>query len=71
MYDFLKGKAEEDSVRLHKSRYNYVLFYLIEMCIGYLCMWTHTHLVDDGDYHTFMAQSLCMVVFMDLSTHER
>ena len=45
----LKGKEKEDSEKLHKSRYNYVLFYLIELCIGYLCMCTHAHLVDDGD----------------------
>ena len=51
--DVFKSKAEEDSAKLHKSRYNYIFFYLIELCIGYLCMCTHTHLVDDGDYHTF------------------
>ena len=51
--DVLKGKAEEDNAKLHKSRYNYILFYLIELCIGYLNICTHTHLFDDGDYHTF------------------
>ena len=56
--DVLKGKEEEDSLKLQKSRYNYVLFDLIEVCIGYLCMCTHTHLVDDGDYHTFRITDL-------------
>ena len=51
--DGFKGKEEEDSAKLHKSRYNFVFFYLIEPCIGYLCMCTHAHLVDDSDYHTF------------------
>ena len=34
-------------------QYHYVFLYLTELCIGYLCMCTHAHLVDDGDYHTF------------------
>ena len=46
--DVLKGKAEEGSAKIHKSRYNYVLFYFIELCIGCLCMCTHAHLVDDS-----------------------
>ena len=47
--DVWKFKAEEDSAKLHKSRYNFVFFYLIELCVGYLCMCTHAHLVDDCD----------------------
>ena len=35
--DFLKDKGEEDNAKLHKSRYNFVFFYLIELCIGYCC----------------------------------
>ena len=50
--DVLKGKAKEDSAKIHKSRYNYVFFCLIELCIRYLCMCTHIHLVDDDDYDT-------------------
>ena len=33
------------------TQYHYVFLYLIELCIGYLCMCTHAHLVDDDDYH--------------------
>ena len=64
--DVLKGKAEEDSVKLHKSRYNYVLFYLIELCIWYLCMCTHAHLVNDGDYHTFRLNLFYMIYKLTL-----
>ena len=64
--DVLKGKVEEDSAKLHKSRYNYVFFYLIELCIGYLCMCTHAHLVDDGDYHTFRRTLFYLIYKLNL-----
>ena len=35
------------------TQYHYVFLYLIELCIGYLCMCTHAHFFDDDDYHTF------------------
>ena len=64
--DVLKGKAKEDNAKLHKSRYTYVFFYLIELCIGYLCMCTHTHLVDNGDYHTFNLTLLYLIYKLTL-----
>ena len=67
--DVLKGKAKEDSAKLHKSRYNYVFFYLIELCIGYLCMCTHTHLVDDDDSsYTFILSLLYLIYKVSLTS---
>ena len=64
--DVLKGKVEEDGVKFHKSRYNYVFFYLIEMFIGYLCMCTHAHLVDDDDYNTFRIDLFYLIYKLNL-----
>ena len=59
--DVLKGKAEEDSAKLHC-----VFFCLIELCIGYLCMCTHTHLVDDDDYHTLLLSLFYLIYKLNL-----
>ena len=66
--DVLKGKAEEDSAKLHKSRYNCVFFCLIELYIGYLCMCTHAHWVDDGDYHTFRWTLFYLIYKLNLNS---
>ena len=40
--DVLKGKAEEDSGKLHKSRYNYVFFIWLNGVLGiYACAHMH------------------------------
>ena len=64
--DVLKGKAKEDSTKLHKSRYNYVFFDLIELCIGYLCMCTNAHSVHDDDYHTFRITLFYLIYKLNL-----
>ena len=41
-------------------------FYLIGLCIGYLCMCTHTNLVDDDDYHTFRLTLFYLIYKLNL-----
>ena len=43
-----------------------MFYYLIELCIGYLCMCTHTHLVYDDDYHTFMLALFYLIYKLNL-----